>query len=545
MLEPLFRCNLACVGCGKIDYPEPILNRRLSVEECLEAVDECGAPMVAIPGGEPLIHRDIGEIVKGIVARKKFVSLCTNALLLEKKLDLFEPSPYLFFSVHLDGLKDHHDRSVSQEGVFDRAVSAIKAAKARGFIVNVNATIFDGHSAEDVAAFLNFAETLGVGVSMSPGYAYERAPDQEHFLSRRKTKELFRRIFALGRGKNWNLLHSGMYLDFLAGNQSYHCTPWGMPTRNIFGWQKPCYLLGEGYVKTFKELMETTDWDSYGTGRYEKCANCMAHCGYEPTAAEASFANPLKSLWISMRGVRTEGPMAAEISLDASARPSTCSRAMSSRLSPSSASRACAPRSPPPAAEARGVSCQLTHGHFVGRCETHHLAAAAIAAARSGWDCLDNFQKTRSAKRASTQAELRRSHAEGDDAAVGGEHVAVARQRPQREEAPVAVIAQVEHAREPGRGEARLVPEAVVALGLREIGDAALDCGIAGPPRRHQGEQRPGGLRGRARAPARSRGIRACSSCRPRPSRRRDSGSRSASRRRGGPCRPARRARPH
>jgi hopanoid biosynthesis associated radical SAM protein HpnH len=316
MLEPLFRCNLACAGCGKIDYPEPILNRRLSVEECLQAVDECGAPMVAIPGGEPLIHKDIGAIVKGIVARRKFVSLCTNALLLEKKLDLFEPSPYLFFSVHLDGLKEHHDRSVSQEGVFDRALSAIKAAKARGFLVNVNATIFDGHSAEDVAAFLDLTEKLGVGVSISPGYAYERAPDQEHFLSRRKTKELFRRIFALGRGKKWNLQHSSMYLDFLAGNQSYHCTPWGMPTRNIFGWQKPCYLLGEGYVKTFRELMDTTDWDSYGTGRYEKCANCMAHCGYEPTAAEASFANPLKSMWIGFRGVRTEGPMAPEISLD-------------------------------------------------------------------------------------------------------------------------------------------------------------------------------------------------------------------------------------
>jgi len=316
MLEPLFRCNLACVGCGKIDYPDPILNRRLSVEECLQAVDECGAPMVAIPGGEPLIHRDIGEIVKGIVARRKFVSLCTNALLLEKKLDLFEPSPYLFFSVHLDGLKEHHDRSVSQEGVFERALSAIKAAKARGFIVNVNATIFDGHSAEDVAAFLDMTEKLDVGVSMSPGYAYERAPDQDHFLSRKNTKELFRRIFALGRGKRWNLLHSSMYLDFLAGNQSYHCTPWGMPTRNIFGWQKPCYLLGEGYVKTFQELMETTDWDAYGTGRYEKCANCMAHCGYEPTAAEASFANPFKSLWIAFRGVRTEGPMAPEIPLD-------------------------------------------------------------------------------------------------------------------------------------------------------------------------------------------------------------------------------------
>ena len=316
MLEPLFRCNLACAGCGKIDYPDAILNRRLSVEECLQAVDECGAPMVAIPGGEPLIHRDIGEIVRGIVARRKFVSLCTNALLLEKKLDLFEPSPYLFFSVHLDGLKEHHDRSVSQEGVFERALSAIKAAKARGFIVNVNATIFDGHSAADVAAFLDLTEKLGVGVSISPGYAYERAPDQDHFLSRRKTKELFRRIFELGRGKRWNLLHSTLYLDFLAGNQSYHCTPWGMPTRNIFGWQKPCYLLGEGYVKTFRELMETTDWDAYGTGRYEKCANCMAHCGYEPTAADASFANPLKALWIGLRGVRTHGPMAPEISLD-------------------------------------------------------------------------------------------------------------------------------------------------------------------------------------------------------------------------------------
>jgi hopanoid biosynthesis associated radical SAM protein HpnH len=316
MLEPLFRCNLACAGCGKIDYPDSILNRRLSVEECLHAVDECGAPMVAIPGGEPLIHRDIGEIVKGIVARRKFVSLCTNALLLEKKLDLFEPSPYLFFSVHLDGLKEHHDRSVSQEGVFERALSAIKAAKARGFIVNVNATIFDGHSAGDVAAFLDLTEKLGVGVSISPGYAYERAPDQDHFLSRRKTKELFRRIFELGRGKRWNLLHSSLYLDFLAGNQSYHCTPWGMPTRNVFGWQKPCYLLGEGYVKTFQELMETTDWDAYGTGRYEKCANCMAHCGYEPTAADASFANPFKALWVALKGVRTEGPMAPEISLD-------------------------------------------------------------------------------------------------------------------------------------------------------------------------------------------------------------------------------------
>jgi hopanoid biosynthesis associated radical SAM protein HpnH len=315
MLEPLFRCNLACFGCGKIDYPDAILNKRLSVQECLDAVDECDAPMVAIPGGEPLIHKEIGEIVKGIVARKKFVSLCTNALLLEKKLHLFEPSPYLFFSVHLDGLKAHHDKSVCLEGVFDKALSAIKAAKAKGFAVNVNCTVFDAHPAEDIAKFLDLTQELGVGVSISPGYAYERAPDQQHFLARRKTKELFRKVFALGKGKKWNLTHSGMFLDFLAGNQEFHCTPWGMPTRNVFGWQKPCYLLGEGYVKTFKELMETTDWDAYGTGRYEKCANCMAHCGYEPTAAEASLKHPLKALALALGGVRTEGPMAPEISL--------------------------------------------------------------------------------------------------------------------------------------------------------------------------------------------------------------------------------------
>jgi len=316
MLEPLFRCNLACAGCGKIDYPDPILNRRLSVQECLDAADECGAPMVAIPGGEPLIHKEIGEIVKGLVARKKFVSLCTNALLLEKKLHLFEPSPYLFFSVHLDGLRDHHDKSVCQKGVFDKAVSAVKAAKAKGFAVNVNATIFDGHAAEDIAAFLDFCQELDVGVSISPGYAYERAPDQEHFLNRRKTKELFRRVFALGKGKNWKFMHSGLFLDFLAGNQEYHCTPWGMPTRNIFGWQKPCYLLGEGYAKTYKELMETTDWDSYGTGRYEKCANCMAHCGYEPTAADATISKPFKALKVALKGLRTKGPFAPEIPLD-------------------------------------------------------------------------------------------------------------------------------------------------------------------------------------------------------------------------------------
>jgi hopanoid biosynthesis associated radical SAM protein HpnH len=317
MLEPLFQCNLACAGCGKIDYPKPILHRRLSAEECLAAVDECGAPMVAIPGGEPLLHKEIGEIVAGIVERRKFVSLCTNALLLEKKLHLFQPSPYLFFSVHLDGLKEEHDNSVCQDGVFERAVKAIKTAQDKGFRVNVNATIFDGAEPERVARFLDYSKEIGVGgVTISPGFAYERAPDQDHFLKQQGTRELFRAILARGKGRKWPLSHSALYLDFLAGNQSYRCTPWGMPTRNIFGWQRPCYLLGEGYAKSFRELMETTDWNSYGTGNYEKCADCMAHCGYEPTATMDAVRHPLKAFWVGLRGPRTSGPMAPAISLD-------------------------------------------------------------------------------------------------------------------------------------------------------------------------------------------------------------------------------------
>jgi hopanoid biosynthesis associated radical SAM protein HpnH len=321
MLEPLFRCNLACPGCGKIDYPDAILNKRLSPQECFDAVDECGAPVVAIPGGEPLIHKEIGEIVEGIVARKKFVSLCTNALLLEKKLNLFKPSPYLFFSVHLDGLEEEHDKAVDQKGVFKRAVKAIKAAQDAGFQVNVNATIFDNMSAEQVAAYLDYCTDMGVSITISPGYAYERAPDQEHFLERRRTKELFRDVFRMGEervkaGKTkWDLNHSSLYLDFLAGNQQYMCTPWGMPTRNIFGWQRPCYLLNEGYASSFKELMEETEWDQYGTGNYEKCADCMAHCGYEPTAAADAAAHPLKTLMVSLRGPKTKGDFAPEIDL--------------------------------------------------------------------------------------------------------------------------------------------------------------------------------------------------------------------------------------
>jgi len=318
MLEPLFRCNLACAGCGKIDYPDEILNQRLSYEDCMAAIDECGAPAVSIAGGEPLLHRDMPRIVEGFVARKKFVILCTNALLLAKKIDQYRPSPFLSWSIHLDGDQVMHDASVCQGGVYDKAVEAIRIAKAKGFRTQINCTLFDGADPERVARFLDAMRALGVdGVTISPGYSYERAPDQAHFLTRTKTKTLFREIFKRGRGgKAWSFTQSGLFLDFLAGNQTYACTPWSMPARTVFGWQKPCYLLGEGYVKTFKELIDGTDWDRYGVGNYEKCADCMVHCGFEGTAVLDSFKNPLKLLTVTARGVKTDGPMAPEIPLD-------------------------------------------------------------------------------------------------------------------------------------------------------------------------------------------------------------------------------------
>lgn len=317
MLEPLFRCNLACAGCGKIDYPDAILNKRLSVDECISAVEECGAPIVSIPGGEPLIHKDMAEIVKEIVARKKFVYLCTNALLLEKKLDQYTPSPYLTFSVHLDGLEEEHDKAVDQKGVFKIATRAIAKARAMGFRVNVNSTLFNNAKAENVAEFFDYAMTLGVeGITVSPGYAYERAPSQQHFLTRQTTKQLFRDVFKIGKNRKWRFSQSSLFLDFLAGNQEYKCTPWGNPTRNVFGWQRPCYLLSEGYAPSFSALMAETDWDNYGTGRYEKCADCMVHCGYEATAVADTVAHPLKALAVFLKGHKTDGDMAPEIALD-------------------------------------------------------------------------------------------------------------------------------------------------------------------------------------------------------------------------------------
>jgi hopanoid biosynthesis associated radical SAM protein HpnH len=318
MLEPLFRCNLECAGCGKIDYPDEILNKRISVADALHAAEECGAPVVSIAGGEPLIHKDLPEIVRGLIAQGRFVIVCTNAILLEKKMHEYEPSPYFTWSVHLDGDKEMHDRSVCRTGIYDKAVAAMKAAKEKGFRVTINCTFFNNADPERVANFFDTVTEMGVdGITMSPGYAYERAPDQKHFLNRRATKDIFRDVFKRGRGgKKWPINQSGLFLDFLAGNQNYHCTPWGNPTRTVFGWQRPCYLLGEGYTKTFKELMEGTDWDKYGTGNYEKCADCMVHCGYEASAVVDTVKRPWKAAAVALFGVKTDGPMAPEINLD-------------------------------------------------------------------------------------------------------------------------------------------------------------------------------------------------------------------------------------
>ena len=292
MLEPLFRCNLACAGCGKIQYPAHILKQNLSPEDCFRAVEECGAPMVSIPGGEPLLHPQISEIVAGLVNRKKYIYLCTNALLLKEKLHQFAPSKYLTFSVHMDGQREHHDFSVCKEGGYDEALDGIKGALKRGFRVTTNTTLFDGADPKSVRAFFDEMMDLGVeGMMLSPGYSYDKAPDQQHFLAKARTRRLFHAILS-NRKSRWRFNQSPLFLEYLMGRRHYACTPWGMPTFNLFGWQKPCYLLQDGYADTFAELMETTEWSRYGTeSGNPKCANCMVHSGYEASAVDHTFGS--------------------------------------------------------------------------------------------------------------------------------------------------------------------------------------------------------------------------------------------------------------
>ena len=301
MLEPLFRCNLACAGCGKIQYPGEILKQNLTPEQCFAAVDECGAPIVSIPGGEPLLHPDIDEIVRGLVARKKYIYLCTNAILLEKHLHRFEPTQYLSFSVHLDGPKHEHDVAVCREGIYDIAISAIKAAVAKGFRVTTNTTLYNTADPQRLREMFDTLTEIGVeGMMISPGYQYEKAPDQEHFLVREQTESLFRRLLHEAK-RSWVFNQSPVFLEFLRGNYDLECTPWGNPTYNIFGWQKPCYLIQEGYVSSFKELMSDTLWENYGRkSGNSKCQDCMVHCGYEPTAVHETF-NSWRGIWAAAR----------------------------------------------------------------------------------------------------------------------------------------------------------------------------------------------------------------------------------------------------
>lgn len=301
MLEPLFQCNLACAGCGKIQYPDHVLKRRLTPEQCWAAAEECGTPMVAVPGGEPLIHPEIDKIVAGFVARKKYVYLCTNALLLKRKLELFTPSKYLTFSVHLDGLREHHDAAVCREGTFEIAVEAIREAVKRGFRVTTNSTLFEGINPKEVRDFFDLAMGLGVeGMMISPGYRYEKAPDQEHFLHKQRSRELFKQILARPR-RSWKFNLSPLFLWYLQGKIEYDCTPWGMPTYNVFGWQKPCYLLQDGYAATFAELMEGTAWEKYGAkSGNPKCRDCMVHSGYEASAVDDTFSS-LGGFWRTVR----------------------------------------------------------------------------------------------------------------------------------------------------------------------------------------------------------------------------------------------------
>jgi hopanoid biosynthesis associated radical SAM protein HpnH len=297
-LEPLYQCNLACAGCGKIQHPDDILARRLSVQQCIDAVEECGAPIVSIAGGEPLIHKEIDKIVEALIERKRFVYLCSNAILMKRKLDLFTPSPYFNWSIHIDGLRERHDESVQRAGVFDKAVAAIGEAKRRGFRVTTNTTFFmqdDARSIRDILDFLNDEMDVD-SMQISPGYAYERAPDQEHFLGVERTRAIFREAFSGGRRKRWRLNHSPLFLDFLEGKRDFACTPWGIPSYSVLGWQRPCYLLADGYAATYRELIETTDWEAFGRGRDPRCANCMAHCGYEPTAVMATASSPTQSV---------------------------------------------------------------------------------------------------------------------------------------------------------------------------------------------------------------------------------------------------------
>ncbi|MFC2094812.1 adenosyl-hopene transferase HpnH [Candidatus Bipolaricaulota bacterium] len=298
MLEPLFRCNLECAGCGRIREYSDILDQTLSLEDCLAAVEEAGAPVVSITGGEPLLLPDIEQIVAGIIANKRFVNLCTNGVLLEESLHKFKPSPYISFVLHLDGLAEIHDEAAGQDGVFDTAIRAMKAAKKTGFQVLVNTTIYKGRELKEIEQlFVLLSEIPVDGIMVAPAFGYEEV-DADVFLTRSEAIDAFRPIFKQRR--RFPFYNTPLYLEHLAGKIELPCSPWSTVTRNPKGWKKPCYLITDGHCASYRELMDDTDWSRYGSGNDPRCEHCMVHCGYEASAVDAALGS-LPNLWRTMK----------------------------------------------------------------------------------------------------------------------------------------------------------------------------------------------------------------------------------------------------
>ena len=304
MLEPLHACNLTCTGCGRIREYKSTINEILTVEECMAAVDDCGAPIVSICGGEPLIYPEIGRLASEILARKKHIYLCTNGMFIRKRLADFKPTSRLFFNVHLDGLEKTHDICVERDGVFREAIEGIKVAKAAGFLVTSNTTIYKETDIEEIAELFAYLQTLGVdGHMLSPAYSYGAVMTKEIFMSRAEIREKFQQASALL--ERYNIVTSPIYMEFLRGERELMCTAWGNPTYNPRGWKGPCYLITDEHHKTFRELIDKTPWEKYGKGRDPRCEDCMVHAGYEASAVlggNKKFGDTWKMLTWTLSG---------------------------------------------------------------------------------------------------------------------------------------------------------------------------------------------------------------------------------------------------
>ncbi len=301
MLEPLEACNLRCLGCGRVKEYTNFMSQRLSVEQSMDAVHASGAPIVSIAGGEPLLHPQIKEIVDAIIAEKRFVYLCTNGLLLQEKLDLFKPSEYFSFVVHLDGTKKIHDYVTQHEGTYDAAMAGLKDALNHGFRVNTNTTVFHGSDVDDLYKLFSTLTELGVeGLMISPGYAYKEVSDRELFLERQESIKVFRKV--LDASNNFPFYNNPLYLDFLRGERTYPCAAWTTPTYTVRGWRKPCYILADEHVDDITELLDPKLWEKYGPGKDRRCTNCMMHSGFEGATILEAFSRPRDLLTLARKG---------------------------------------------------------------------------------------------------------------------------------------------------------------------------------------------------------------------------------------------------